>query len=168
MASRSASRDEVIAQIQAAFADTARPAMAEFAHCAQCELWLERFLPSCPERWDRISSENIEYEYAALTACTPAAWRFLLPAYITWHLRHHADSSSNTVDHLIYQLTRSDRTDPHILAGYESLSPAQTHAVAAFLSFVAGETDDEFLACDAAEALSSYWQARVRWQRIPC
>lgn len=153
--------DQVVRVVSEAFADVPAPLPTELAHCEQCEIWVQRFLAGLPVDWRQIADDDLAYESSALTAVTVSAWRFLLPAYIVWHLHHSEDSSSDTVDKLIYQLTRSDSTDSHIADGYESLSPPQVRAVAAFLEFVAGQRRDPILATDAERALASYWRARA-------
>ena len=154
-------RDQVARLVSDAFADVPAPAETEIAHCEQCELWVERFLVGLPSDWRQIAAADIAHESSALTAVTPSALRFLLPAYLVWHLDHYEHSPSNTVDHLIYQLTRGDCTDPHIADGYDSLSPSQVRAVAAFLEYVAGLQHDPTLAADAHRALASYWRDRA-------
>ena len=153
--------DQVARLVSEAFAEVSAPLPTEIAHCRECEIWVTRFLAGLPSDWRQIADDDIASEYAALTAVTAEAFRFLLPAYIVWHLHHYEDSVSNTVDHLIYQLTRGDATDPHIAEGYESLSQPQVQAVAAFLEFVVGQRQDPILAADARLALASYWQVRA-------
>ncbi len=150
--------DEIVGLVQGAFAEARAPSQGEIAHCEQCELFAGRFLAGLPSGWRRIADEDLAYESSALTAVTPSAWRFLLPAYIVWHLNNYDRSTSNTVDHLIYQLTRSESTDRHIADGYQSLSQTQVRAVAAFLEFIAGQQHDPILANDAQRALASYWR----------
>ena len=154
-------RDQVAQLVSAAFSDEPAPLPNEIAHCEQCELWVERFLAGLPPDWRLIPADDLAYESSALTAVTPQALRFLLPAYMVWHLHHFEGSRSNTVDHLIYQLTRSDSTDPHTAEGYESLSKNQVRAVAAFLEFVASQRHDLKLATDAEHALASHWRDRA-------
>jgi hypothetical protein len=154
------SKSKVIQLIRRAFWETLAPGPDEILHCAACELWLESFLPALPEHWQQLRDDDIDLEYAALTAVKPKASRFLLPAYLIWHLRNYDCSSSNTVGHLIWQLTRTEKTDIYILECYEGLSSEQVRAVAAFLSFMVRQDDDARLAGDAAQALSSYWAKR--------
>ena len=162
MSPRILSKRSVIRLIERAFRGERRPERDELAHCEQCSLWVERFLEFCPDDWRQIPDADIAYEAEALTAVKPAAWRFLLPAYLVWHLENFDDSSSNTVHHLIYQLTLEESTDAHIRDGYESLSREQRRAVAAFLRFIARQPHDEFLARDASKALSAHWEQYER------
>jgi hypothetical protein len=64
------------------------------------------------------------------------------------------------VDHLIYQLARTNTTDEHILECYRILSDEQAQAVVKFLKFIASQTYDSILAEDAQKALSSHWSSR--------
>jgi hypothetical protein len=152
------SKEEVIEIIRRAFADAKRPNSNDFVHCEQCELFLGRFLRFCPETWAAISAEDIADESSALTAVTPNGWRFLLPAYMVWNLNHYdARTDSNTVDNVVSNLTRDTSQDEHIAAGFNSLSRQQVLAVDAFLTFIAAQTHDPYLAADAAKARASYW-----------
>ena len=152
------SKADLIEGIRQAFAGTPRPDPPDFV-CEQCELFLGCFLKACPATWEEIRSEDISKESSALTAVTPRGWRFLLPAYMVWHLQHYdRQTSSNTVDYLIYNLTWSENKDDHILGGFRSLSPKQMRVVDAFLAFIAAQTYDDILAEDAAKARASYWK----------
>lgn len=157
------SKEQVIDVIRRAFEGTRRPDSGDFVHCEECELFVGRFLRFCPETWAAISADDIAHESSALTAVTANAWRFLLPAYMVWHLEHFdAVTVSNTVDNLVYNLTWDTSTDDHIAAGFRSLSRQQVLAVDAFLTFMAAQSHDPHLAADAAKARASYWaQAAV-------
>ena len=80
------SKEEVIEAIRRAFAETKRPDPDDFVHCEQCEIFVGRLLDTCPDTWEDIRSDYISRESSALTAVTPRGWRFLLPAYMIWHL----------------------------------------------------------------------------------
>ena len=95
---------QVVDKINAAFTEVVRPPDDDFLHCSACEIWLERFLDSSAQKWQDLRSEDIAYEYAAPTAVTPAGFRFLLPAFMIWHV-NNPTSSANTQEHLLYQLT---------------------------------------------------------------
>lgn len=152
------SKEEVIVAIRGAFAATKRPDLEDFVHCEQCEIFVGTLLDSCPEAWEEISAEYISSESSALTAVTPRGWRFLLPAYMVWHLQHydrHTDSS--TVDNLVWNLTWDEDKDEHIVDGFRSLSRQQASAVDAFLGFIAAQNHDPRLAADATKARRLYW-----------
>ena len=148
----------MIEGIRRAFAETKRPHPDDFVHCEQCELFVGRLLDTCPDTWEDISSEYIACESSALTAVTPRGWRFLLPAYMIWHLQNYnRRTESDTVDNVVWNLTWNENMDDHIVAGFRALSFQQVRAVDAFLAFIAGQTDDPGLAADAAKARESYW-----------
>jgi hypothetical protein len=54
---------------------------------------------------------------------------------MTWYLRNSETSSSNTVDHLIYQLA-GDPRDEHIRVAHAAVSADQCSAIVAFLEFI--------------------------------
>ena len=152
------SKEDVIVAIRRAFSETGRPDLHDFVHCEQCEIFLGTLLASCPERWQDIRSENIARESSALTAVTPHGWRFLLPAYMLWHLQHYDQKThSNTVDNLVWNLTWDEDKDEHIVDGFRSLSRQQASAVDAFLRFIEAQTYDARLASDAMKARQLYW-----------
>jgi hypothetical protein len=152
-----ATSQEVIDLIIEAFASVSRPPPERFSHCDQCDLWLERFIESDVHDWSALSGEDISHEYAALTAVTPEGWRFLLPAYMIWYIRH-PDAYSNTSEHLLWQLTRRSEDDLQKRACFEGLNFSQARAVEAFLSFVVVNAEEEHKERDARAALESYWQ----------
>lgn len=147
-----------MAAIRRAFAGIGRPHPDDFVHCEQCEIFLGRFLECCPDNWEEIRADDIADESSALTAVTPRGWQFLLPAYMIWHLQNYnRPTDSNTVDHVVWNLTWSESTDDYIAEGFRTLSPEQVRAVDAFLTFIARQTDDATLAADAETARRSYW-----------
>lgn len=134
-----------------------RPEPERFSHCDECNLWLERFLNSPAASWRVLSADDVSYEYAALTAVTPAGWRFLVPAYLLWYVKNpHANS--NTREHLLWQLTLREDDDDHKRACFESLDLRQAKAVVAFLDFVAENSEVESSIRDARIAAESYWR----------
>jgi hypothetical protein len=152
------SKEEVIEAIRRAFAETKRPNLDDFVHCEQCEIFVGPLLETCPDTWEDIRSDYISCESSALTALTPRGWRFLLPAYMIWHLQNYTQrNGSNTVDNIVWNLIWDENTDDHIAAGFQTLSSQQVRAVDAFLAFIAAQTDDRGLAADAAQARESYW-----------
>jgi hypothetical protein len=156
------SKEDVIVAIRRAFAETRRPDLHDFVHCEQCEIFLGSLLDSCPERWQDIRSEDISRESSALTAVTPLGWRFLLPAYMLWHLQQYDQKTdANTVDNLVWNLAWDEDKDEHIVDGFRSLSRQQAAAVDAFLSFIEAESHDARLASDATKARQLYWARAV-------
>ena len=148
---------EVITLITDAFSSVRRPPPEQFSHCDQCDLWVERFLESDVQNWRDLLSDDIAYEYAALTAVTPQGWQFLVPAYMIWYVRH-PKARSNTSEHLVWQLTRRSWDDAHKRACFEGLDASQAMAVKAFLSYVAQNGEYENDQKDARVALESFWQ----------
>jgi hypothetical protein len=148
---------DVAALIKNAFANVYRPRQNRFCHCAQCEIWLERFLNSPEVFWQDLKAEDIAYECSALNAVWPEGWRFLLPAYMTWHLAN-SKSDSSTGDHIIWNLTLTEIEEALQRQRFESLSKSQALAVLAFLQHVAGTAEEESQRRDAEKAIESHWR----------
>jgi hypothetical protein len=148
--------ESLITVIRDAFEGVEPPSI--LAHCDQCELWVESFADLHIATWGSLPDSAIAREYAALNSVTPAAWRFLAPAYMTWYIRNSQSSDSNTAEHLIYQLG-GDPKDEHIKQGHKTLSKTQRAAVRAFLEFVRPRLEasgDTYLA-DFARRGIAYW-----------
>ena len=152
--------EEIIVLIREAFSGVERPKKEDLLHCPVDELWVESFLDDIETDWVDIDPKKIEYECSALTAFSPAAWRYYLPAYMTWNLRNYATSDSNTVDHVIYGLELDD--DPKIRDSkkprFEALSRKQAEAVLAFLDFMSQDGMNALVDAKVARrAIDSYW-----------
>jgi hypothetical protein len=79
--------EDVLAQIDAAFSDVPRPSNDDLLH------------PNCFDdndiaalyavaNWRDLSDAMVENEYAALFFLSPEGFRFFIPAYMTFSLRH--------------------------------------------------------------------------------
>jgi hypothetical protein len=129
-------------------------------------MWIESFLDDTETDWSKISPEKIEMESSALTVFSPVAFRYYLPAYMTWVLRHYSLSHSNTVDHVLYDLDMTEKSkDSRRMQIWEerfaTLSNAQRKAVLAFLEFMSTIPDNRVDSKAARRAIDSYW---VRFQ----
>lgn len=155
--------DIVLDQIAEAFNGVAFPGSKKLLHFpgTSDDLWVESFLDSEFSCWQEVPAKSIEYEYAALTAFSPEAFVFFIPAYMTWVLKNYEKSDSNTVDHTLYglDLTRRDKNVKRImLERFDHLSLLQTKAILSFLVFFEDGKFDNYIDTDAAKrALDSYW-----------
>jgi hypothetical protein len=118
--------------------------------------------------WDQIPDEDIERYSNVLCFLDPEGWRYHIPAYMTWTLRHFRASQSFTVDATIYTF------DPHVGdrhlrrhsgARFRLLDEAQSRAVCRFLRYMADQ-DDYADAGAARHALDAYW-GRFRGDAAP-
>jgi hypothetical protein len=148
--------EEVVAIIREAFSGVERPKKEDLLHFPDKsdDMWIESFLDDTETDWVDIDPKKIEYECEALTAFSPAAWRYYLPAYMTWHLRNYATSGSLTVDNVIYALdfVRHPNT-----IRFVALSKEQGKAVLAFLEFMSEVSDEQVDSKVARHAIDAYW-----------
>lgn len=153
-------KEDLVTQIRHAFLQVKRPPDEKLLHFPDVgdELWVESFLGDTDTDWIAVSPDKIEKEYAALTAFSPSAFVYYLPAYMTWVLNNYTTSSSNTVDHTLYGLDLTDREEDvrRIMEDrFSVLSKEQGKAVLAFLKYMSGirKADSEA----ALRAIASYW-----------
>jgi hypothetical protein len=110
--------------------------------------------------WREVPDTSIESCPDALSFVDPASWRFYLPAYMRFGLRHLGDGRNGAIDHAIYSLDKGQT--PHLfdwkLERFRTLNPAQARAVQRFLAFAANNSDfcDSYV---AQNALDAYWAA---------
>jgi hypothetical protein len=154
------SKEDIISQIRAAFLGVKRPSDEKLLHFPNTggELWAESFLGNTSTDWIDISPQKIEYECSALTVFSPSAFVYYLPAYMTWVLNHYETSSSNTLDHTLYDLDLTNRDDTSrriIEERFSALSQQQGQAVLTFLKFMREIPRVDSKA--ASSAIDSYW-----------
>jgi len=155
--------ETVIAAIEAAFGSVARGAVtlheAEVMDDYGTDAELRAARTCDPEvDWRDVPDSSIRECPAALSFLDPVSWRFYLPAYMRFGLRHLEDSRSSTIDDAIYSLDPggSPRLDEFKLERFRTLNVAQADAVRRFLVFAVenGGHCDEVVARDA---LNAYW-----------
>jgi hypothetical protein len=109
------------------------------------------------EDWRDVPDASVEACPDALTFVDPESWRFYLPAYMRYGLRHLQSRRSSTIDHAIYSLAKGgDRSlAEYKLHRFRTLNLEQAQAVRSFLVF-ASENDAWCDGVVATEALG-YW-----------
>jgi hypothetical protein len=152
---------DVVRQIEAAFRDVTHPGDAAMLNSDCLDdheddvRALRGFLS-----WQSIPDKVIESENAGLTALSPRAFQFYLPAYMKWSLLNLRASSAFTSDATIYALAPTASRIEQLVSRYSLLSPAQVRAVVSFLRIMADSPD--FADADTAmQALRSYWLPRL-------
>ena len=155
--------EKVIDQITVAFNGVHFPGSQKLLHFPDTgnDLWIESFLDCKFSCWQEVPAELIEYECSALTAFSPKAFIFFIPAYMTWVLKNYEKSDSSTVDHTLYglDLTSRDKNSKSImLERFEPLSLMQKKSVFSFLNLLKDKKLDNSVDIEAAKrALDSYW-----------
>jgi hypothetical protein len=115
-----------------------------------------------PERdWRDVPDASIRHCPAALSFLDVVSWRFYLPAYMSYGLRHFKERTNSLIDAAIYSLDAAGvrQRDQLTQERFETLDVAQVRAVCSFLRFAArnGEWCDDVIAKDA---LDDYWAKR--------
>ena len=155
--------EDIITAIEEAFAGVARGAVtlheAEIIDDYGTEAERLHARTYDPEvNWRDVPDSSIQECPAALSFVDPVSWRFYLPAYMRFGLRHLRDPRNSAIDHAIYSLDGggTPQRGEFTLERFRTLNEAQARAVRRFLIF-ASENGDH---CDdrvAKDALEAYW-----------
>lgn len=161
--------DDVIAAIRAAFAGVPRGAItlheAEVIddHGSADERSAARALDT-EESWDRVPDADVAGCLSALSHLDPEGWRYYVPAYMSWTLRHLRGSPSVVKDFTIYTFAPSDDLTlrAYKRARFGLLDASQSRAVARFLRHLLAHPD-HVDAPMAARALAEHWGQFLSW-----
>ena len=150
--------DDAIAALEAAFADVPRPSDEALLH-PRCidDGDLVDLYPY--DDWRAVPDAVIEAAYAALSFLSPAGYRFFIPAYLRYTLRH-PQSGAAVVDATIWSLIPElYERDLAVFARskYELLDDEQRRAIDLALEALTPEED-----LDAGWALAS-WREAIGW-----
>ena len=146
--------EEVVAAVEAAFADTPRPSDAELLHpdCAD-DMDLE-VLYGVPH-WRDLDWPDVVAGYSAMAFLSPEGFRHFVAAYLSWVARN-PDSGEAVVDSTVWAF-HAEMYEPglrdFVRSHWAPLDEPQRAAVGLFLSFMADHHPD------AAAALAS-WLSR--------
>lgn len=107
--------------------------------------------------WEDVPDDHIAGSPWSLSHLDPQSWRYYIPAYVSWSLRHPEDRENIIHDCIIYTFDIGPGLVDYALARFETLTPDQAAAVARFLRHRSqGDCDGAV----AERALAEYW-ARV-------
>jgi hypothetical protein len=117
-------------------------------------------------RWQDVPDHLIETHSDTLCFVDPKGFRYYLPAYMVWALRHFQTSDSFSVNHVIYSLTiregfytkkkLNDEMREWNLERFRLFTDDQARAICCFLRFMADQ-EDHVDVCQALQALDGYW-----------
>lgn len=156
-------RDQVIDEILRAFADVAREDGVTLHEAAVIddygsadERTAARRLDT-DRRWQDVPDRLIEEYSDTLSFVDVKGFRFYLPAYMVWTVRHLEDTGAVSAMHTILSLGLIGDAG---LRGWQlerlgSFDEAQSRAICGFLRFMAGRESFEDGA--ARQALDAYW-----------
>ena len=161
-----AEANELIAEIEAAFARVPRGKIS--LHEARVvdnygtmKQRLRARKKDPEKRWTEVPDDVIETAgVSAASFLDPAGWKFYLPAFMRWTIRHYADRpGSMLVDQTIYSLglpPAEDHLHGFHMKHFQTLDERQSRAVCRFLRFMAAQHDHAD-ADFAEQALEAYW-----------
>jgi hypothetical protein len=109
-------------------------------------------------RWQDVPLEHVSECPNALSYFDPESWRFYIPLYILWVLKHFRTTSDFLVDSTVYslQLHPNEPLQSYQLARFKVLSKAQSRAICEFLRYMARQTRHADAGA-AHDALEYYW-----------
>ena len=107
------------------------------------------------QRWQDIPNEVIGNNAAALCYMDPKGLRFNLPAYMRFALLHYDDSDSDSVDWVIYAVSKEQHDIDHEWAIF---SEAQKAAIAKFLRYMVVEAGDWVDSQQASYTYGRLWK----------
>ena len=155
----------LIARIEKAFAEVRREGGITLAECrvmdrrgSEADRKKARAQAN-DKRWQDIPDAELEKYDQALCFLDPKAFRYYLPAYLRWSLRHLETSKSNLMNAAIYALSPSANqgVSQHNLECWLLFSPEQSHVIYKFLRFIAARCDGPVDTFMAQLALEAHW-----------
>jgi hypothetical protein len=151
-------RDDLIRRIEVAFAEASPPGDDKLLHpqCMDAED-IKDFYGTAS--WRGIPDEIVARNNASLCFFSSEAYRFYLPAYLTWVLRHFNTSPSFAVDSTIYSLSPGEGSlREFAVSKYALLDSAQRRVVLDFLAYLDEYGSGEMDAVAVRKAIE-YWSA---------
>ena len=111
-----------------------------------------------PDRhWQDVPDATLA-RYSGFSFLDPRGYRYYLPAYMRWILKHPtASSDSNSPDSLLHSLTRTPGIEEWTLSRWSMLNDDQAAVVCRFLRFLVAYSNDYGPEHRAQLALDDYW-----------
>ena len=105
-----------------------------------------------PADWRSVADAELENFHWGLAHLDAQSWRFYLPVFLVYSIRHASSGGSLVVNACVQSLRPPDRVPPRLSV----LAPRQRKAVVATLEFLAFDPQSGFKE-DADKALREYW-----------
>ena len=113
-------------------------------------------------KWEDVPEQDIVRHYTALTFLDADGFRYYIPAYMSFAVKHYKCGSFDflILDHILYALNPGD--GPELpewkIEQFEILDEGQKEVVCRFLHFMKDEAEDYLIGhSDAEQALEKYW-----------
>jgi hypothetical protein len=102
--------------------------------------------------WREVSERELEEHHWGFTHFDAESWRFYLPAFLVYSVRHFTRGESLVIMACLNNLRPPDR----VPSRFSTLSDSQRQAVVSVLEFLAFGCESDFTA-DACQVLEEYW-----------
>jgi hypothetical protein len=122
---------ELLARIHLTFHDVSLGGgetihQADLEGCYRGEqMWLAERAKDPESHWSQIPDWKLQNMSSTLSFFTVESWRYYLPAFMCWTLKHWRNSSSITSDSVIWSLTTRPGWSDYRLPRFQSLNRPQ-------------------------------------------
>lgn len=107
--------------------------------------------------WWEVPDERIAELYEALSFVDPKGFRYYIPAYMIWTLKHYRSTDSNSVDSTVYAFLIYGGLEEWTQTRFEILNQPQRRAVCWFLQYIVRFGRRYADTPSAQLALDQYW-----------
>jgi len=105
-----------------------------------------------PADWRDVSERELEEHQWGFTHLDAESWRFYLPAFLAYSVRHFTRGESLVIMACLNNLRPPDR----VPSRFRTVTDSQRQAVISVLEFLAFGCESDFSA-DASKVLEEYW-----------
>jgi hypothetical protein len=105
-----------------------------------------------PADWHKVSERELEEHQWGFTHLDAESWRFYLPAFLAYSVRHFTRGESLVVAACLSNLRPPDR----VPSRFGTLTDSQRQVVISVLEFLAFGSESDFTA-EACQVLEEYW-----------
>ena len=105
-----------------------------------------------PADWRDVSEQELEKHHWGFTHLDAESWRFYLPAFLSYSVRHSSRGESLVIVACLSNLRPPDR----VPSRFSTLSEDQRQTVVRVLEYLAFDRESDF-AADACQVLEEYW-----------
>jgi hypothetical protein len=108
--------------------------------------------PDVPVDWRDVAEHELETHHWGFTHLDVESWRFYLPAFLSYSVRHLSRGESLVIAACLSNLRPPDR----VPSRFSTLNDGQRRTVVRVLEFLAFDPESGFTA-DACQVLEEYW-----------
>lgn len=105
-----------------------------------------------PADWRDVSEHELEEHHCGFTHLDAKSWRFYLPVFLAYSVRHLSRGDSLVIAACLSNLRPPDR----VPSRFTTLSDGQRQTVVSVLEFLAFDSESDFMA-NACQVLEEYW-----------